>query len=148
VTTRAGSAGDELWSRGSTRGRPRTRARRTVMDMIRQIPAYLRLLFGLLTDPRVSRFDKLMVAGAIAYVVVPFDLIPDFIPFLGEVDDVYLLSLALQRLVSNAGTYVLADHWEGDLSDLQPGRLRAVMSAAAFFIPLGVRRKLRRRVFR
>ena len=44
---------------------------------------------------------------------MPIDLIPDFIPFLGEVDDVFLLVLALQRLVANAGRPVLQAHWSG-----------------------------------
>ena len=38
---------------------------------------------------------------------MPIDLIPDFIPFLGEVDDVFMLVLALQRLIANAGRHVL-----------------------------------------
>src|SRR5215210_4347483 len=80
---------------------PRTGAKRTVMYYIKQFPAYLRLLGGLLTDRRVNTLDKLLVAGAMAYIVMPIDIIPDFIPFLGEVDDLYLLIFALQRLISN-----------------------------------------------
>ena len=49
------------------------------------------LLGGLLIRPRVAGVDKLLVAAAIAYILMPVDLIPDFIPFLGEVDDVFLL---------------------------------------------------------
>src|SRR6476660_9821330 len=86
---------------------PRTGAKRTVMYYIKQFPAYLRLLGGLLTDRRVSALDKLLVAGAIAYIVMPIDIIPDFIPFLGEVDDLYLLIFALQRLISNTGRNVV-----------------------------------------
>ena len=67
-----------------TGGSPRTGAKRTVMYYVKQFPAYLRLLGGLLTDRRVSVLDKLLVGGAIAYIVMPIDLIPDFIPFLGE----------------------------------------------------------------
>ena len=84
---------------------PRTGARRTVLYYIQQLPAYLRLLGGLITDPRVAMLDKLLVAGAMAYIVMPLDLIPDFIPFIGEVDDVFILVLALQRLVSNADNF-------------------------------------------
>src|SRR3954468_16660859 len=82
---------------------PRTGAKRTVMYYIKQFPAYLRLLAGLLTDRRVSILDKLMVAGALAYIIMPIDLIPDFIPFLGEIDDLYLLIFALQRPIANSG---------------------------------------------
>ena len=122
---------------------PRTGAKRTVMYYIRQLPHYLRLLGGLITDPRVAMLDKLLVAGAMAYIVMPIDLIPDFIPFFGEIDDLYLLVLALQRLISNAGRSVLVQHWVGDPSDLADLNLRAALSAAAFFLPKRLRRRLR-----
>lgn len=122
---------------------PRTGAKRTVLYYMRQLPAYLRLLGGLLLDRRVSNVDKLLVAGAIAYIVMPVDLIPDFIPFLGEVDDVFLLVLALQRLIEHAGRGVLLVHWSGPAEDLSDLRLREVLSAAAFFLPRRVRRRLR-----
>jgi uncharacterized membrane protein YkvA (DUF1232 family) len=124
-------------------GAPRTGARRTVMYYVKQLPQYLRLLGGLITDPRVALVDKLLVAGAMAYIVMPIDLIPDFIPFFGEIDDLYLLVLALQRLVANAGRVVLLDHWTGNTSDLADLNLRGALAAAAFFLPKRLRRRLR-----
>jgi uncharacterized membrane protein YkvA (DUF1232 family) len=122
---------------------PRTGAKRTLVDVIKQIPAYLRLLGGLLTDRRVSGVDKLLVAGAIAYIISPIDLLPDFVPFLGEVDDVFLLVLALQRLIGNAGRRVVGDYWVGSLADLSTANLRRVLLAATFFLPRRMRRRLR-----
>jgi len=122
---------------------PRTGAKRTVMYYIKQLPAYLRLLGGLLTDRRVSAVDKLLVAAAIAYIAMPIDLIPDFIPFIGEVDDVFVLVLALQRLVANAGRPVLVSHWTGAMEDLADLNLKEALAAAAFFLPRGIRRKLK-----
>lgn len=122
---------------------PRTGAKRTLVDVIKQIPAYLRLLGGLLTDRRVSGVDKLLVAGAIAYIISPMDLLPDFVPFLGEVDDVFLLVLALQRLIANAGRRVVGDYWVGPLADLSTANLRRVLLAATFFLPRRMRRRLR-----
>ena len=107
------------------------------------MPSYLRLLGGLLTDRRVASIDKLMVAGAIAYIVMPIDVIPDFIPFLGEVDDVFILVMALQRLVSNAGRTVLMAHWSGAAADLADLNLREALAAAAFFLPKRIRKRLR-----
>ena len=124
-------------------GMPRTGAKRTVMGYIAELPRFLRLLWGLITDPRVAIVDKLLVAGAIAYIVTPIDLIHDFIPFLGEVDDVYLLVLALRRLMQNAGRAVLLAHWTGDAAELRELNLRKVMVAAAFFLPRRMRRRLR-----
>ena len=122
---------------------PRTGAKRTLVDVIKQIPDYLRLLGGLLTDRRVSGVDKLLVAGAILYIITPMDLLPDFVPFLGEVDDVYLLMLAIQRLIANAGRRVVAQYWVGSLSDLNTASLRRVLLAATFFLPRRMRRRLR-----
>ncbi|MEO7083812.1 MAG: YkvA family protein [Gemmatimonadaceae bacterium] len=124
-------------------GSPRSGAKRTVMYYVRHLPAYLRLLGGLLTDRRVSRMDKLIVAGAIAYIVMPIDLIPDFIPFFGEIDDLFILILALQRLIANAGRGVLLDHWTGEPADLGDLNLRAALTAATFFLPKRIRRRLR-----
>ena len=122
---------------------PRTGAKRTVIYYMKQLPAYVRLLGGLITDKRVATTDKLLVAGAIAYIVMPLDVIPDFIPFLGEVDDVFILVLALQRLVSNAGRSVLAAHWTGAMEDLADLNLREALAAAAFFLPKRIRKRLR-----
>lgn len=124
-------------------GAPRTGAKRTIMGYIGELPRFLRLLWGLITDARVGIVDKLLVAGAIAYIVTPIDLIPDFIPFLGEVDDVFLLVLALRRLMENAGRAVLLAHWTGDPNELRDLNLRKALMAAAFFLPRRIRRRLR-----
>ena len=135
----------ERQERRSGRG-PRRAAKRTVLGAVRQIPSYLRLLWGLLTDERVSVLNKVLVGAAIGYVVMPFDLIPDFIPLIGQVDDIYVIMLALDRLISHAGADVLADHWDGDPRELTPKSLEAVLLAAAFFLPFSARVRVRRRL--
>ena len=130
-------------TRARTAVSPRTGAKRTVVYYIKQLPAYLRLLGGLLTDRRVNSVDKVLVAAAIAYIAMPIDLIPDFIPFLGEVDDVFVLVVALQRLVANAGKSVLLAHWNGSIEDLAELNLKEAIAAASFFLPRGMRRKLK-----
>jgi uncharacterized membrane protein YkvA (DUF1232 family) len=113
------------------------------MGTVSEIPNFLRLLYGLITDRRVAGIDKLVVAGAVAYILMPLDIIPDFIPFLGEVDDVFLLILAIQRLISNAGRAVVADHWVGDAAELASLNLERILAACAFFLPRRMRRRLR-----
>ena len=133
---------ESLPSSSSRAPRSRADAKRTLLDTMRQIPAYLRLLGGLLIDRRVSTLDKALVAGAIADVISPIDLIPDFIPFIGEVDDVFVMMLALQHLVSNAGHDVLLDHWHGDPGELDDLNVKEIIGAAMVFLPGGVRTKL------
>jgi uncharacterized membrane protein YkvA (DUF1232 family) len=113
------------------------------MGYVSELPRFLRLLWGLITDSRVAMLDKVLVAGAIAYILTPIDFIPDFIPFLGEVDDVYLLVLSLRRLLQNAGRTVLLAHWTGDPAELRALNLRKALMAAAFFLPRRLRRRLR-----
>ena len=122
---------------------PRTGAKRTVMGTISEIPNFLRLLYGLITDSRVNSVDKIVVAGAIAYILLPVDIIPDFVPFLGEVDDVFLLILALQRLISNEGRAVVQAYWPGDPAELSAMNLEKILAACAFFLPRRMRRRLR-----
>ncbi len=122
---------------------PRTGAKRTIMGTISELPNFLKLLYGLLTDSRVNAVDKLVVAGAISYILLPVDVIPDFIPFIGEVDDVFVLILALQRLIGNAGRSVLADYWVGDPAELTDLNLEKILAACAFFLPRRMRRRLR-----
>ena len=145
--TRAGSAPSGAKPRveqvDDFTGAPRTGAKRTVMTTMKELPNFLRLLGGLLADVRVALTDKLLVAGAFAYILLPLDYVPDFIPFLGEVDDIFLLVMALQRLIANAGRAVLVDHWMGDPKDLSALNLERVLTAAAFFLPRRVRRRLR-----
>ena len=110
---------------------------------MKELPNFLRLIGGLLTDVRVSNTDKLLVAGAVGYVLLPIDFVPDFIPFIGEIDDVFLLVLALQRLIANANRSVVLEHWMGDPKQLHSLDLERVLVAAAFFLPRRVRRRLR-----
>jgi uncharacterized membrane protein YkvA (DUF1232 family) len=111
---------------------------------IRQFPNYMRLLGGLITDRRVSGVDKLLVAGAMAYIVMPLDLLPDVIPFLGQVDDIYLLMLALERLIANAGASVVSSHWHGPISALSRSNLQGVLVAASFFLPRRMKKRLKK----
>jgi uncharacterized membrane protein YkvA (DUF1232 family) len=117
--------------------------RDSVMALVRDIPNFGRLLWGLARDPRVSRADKGIVVAALAYVALPFDFLPDTIPLIGEIDDVYVIMLALSRLVNNAGMEVLLDHWQGEMSSLE--RALAGLDKASSFLPEPIRRVLGKR---
>jgi uncharacterized membrane protein YkvA (DUF1232 family) len=117
-----------------------------VLQGVRHIPAYLRLLGGLLFDSRVATMDKVLVVGAIAFVLSPADIIPNMIPVLGELDDLFILTLALQHLVAHADEQVLRDHWAGDPAELTQLSVGRMMAAVSFFLPLGLRSAIRRRL--
>lgn len=97
----------------------RTRsAGRLARTLVTNIPAFLRLLLGLLRDRRVSAVDKAIFGFVVLYTVAPVDLIPDFFWFLGLVDDVYLIGMALSRLLVRSGPDILLEHWRGDPREL------------------------------
>ena len=118
--------------------------RETMKQLIRDLPKFIKLLWGLYRDPRVSIVDKGIVAATIAYIIIPLDLIPDFLPLLGQIDDIYLLALALDRLLNNAGVDVLLDHWEGEVASLEMAI--SALDKAGSFLPEQVKGLLRKRV--
>ena len=77
------------------------------------LPNMVKLLSKLLIDGRVPVAEKALFAAALVYVVVPLDLIPDIFPFIGQVDDLYLVALTLLRLLNRSDENVLREHWDG-----------------------------------
>jgi len=78
------------------------------------IPNVLVLFKGLLGDPRVPRGSKGLLVLAAAWVASPIDLIPDFIPVLGPLDDAVVTALVLRHVLRTAGEDVIAEHWRGE----------------------------------
>lgn len=125
------------------RGKRRS-ARKLVVTILRQLPNFFRMLVGIFRDPRVARADKALALGVLAYVLAPIDLIPDILGIFGLTDDVFLIGLALNRLVSRAGADVVLDHWRGSPRALE--QLLDGLSDIASVLPGKVRRLLSRRV--
>ncbi|HEX2205435.1 MAG TPA: DUF1232 domain-containing protein, partial [Longimicrobium sp.] len=121
------------------------REREGVRQLVRDIPNFLKLLGRMARDPRVSATDKALMVAAIGYVFVPSDAIPDWIPVIGELDEVVVLALALSRLLNNAGVDVLLDHWDGDPATLETAL--AFLDRAASVLPAGIRGFLGKRAF-
>jgi uncharacterized membrane protein YkvA (DUF1232 family) len=84
------------------------------VQLARAIPDLVALCRGLLSDPRVPLGSKVLVGGAIVWLISPIDLVPEFIPVLGPLDDVIVVALVLRHLVKRAGPEVLHEHWRGD----------------------------------
>jgi uncharacterized membrane protein YkvA (DUF1232 family) len=85
----------------------------------RVVPDALVLIRRLATDRRVPRRARWMLGGVAAYLAFPFDLIPDFIPVLGQLDDVVVVALALRAVVRSAGPEILAERWSGTPEGLE-----------------------------
>lgn len=78
--------------------------------LVLRLPTYARMVWGILRDPRTPIGLKGMLAAALAYVVMPVDLIPDMIPILGQADDLTVLLLVLDLFIQNAPADVRAEH--------------------------------------
>ena len=105
----------------------------TMLSLVRDLPHFARLVYRLARDPRVSKIDKALVVAALAYTAVPADAIPDVIPFLGQLDDVVVVGVALARLVNNCGVELILEHWDGDEASLEAAL--AVMERASDLLP-------------
>jgi len=77
------------------------------------IPCCLVLFKRLLVDGRVSPARKLALAVLVAYLALPIDLIPDFIPVAGQLDDAILVALVLRMVLRGGGPSLLEEHWPG-----------------------------------
>lgn len=124
--------------------RERKAKREKMRELLLFVPHLLGLLLGLLKDARVSKSDKAILAGIIMYVIVPLDIIPDFIPFIGQVDDAYLLAISILRLLNRADRRIVMDHWRGgtDIKEL----VDSISKIAEFFLPARVKNVLRGKI--
>ncbi|HEX7247843.1 MAG TPA: DUF1232 domain-containing protein [Actinomycetota bacterium] len=100
-------------------------------QLARAIPDVIALCRGLMRDPRVPTGSKLLLGGALVWILSPIDLVPEFIPVLGPLDDVVVVGLVLRHLIKRAGIQVVQDHWRGD-----PRVLRTALRVVAIRLPL------------
>ncbi len=81
--------------------------------LARFIPDCIVLFRRLVADHRVARRRKLLLLALVAYLVMPFDLVPDFIPIAGQLDDAILIALVLRIVLRGSGRALVAEHWPG-----------------------------------
>ena len=92
--------------------------RSAARELVTLIPNLLVLFQGVFADGRVSRGSKLLLGVAIVWLVSPIDLIPEFIPVAGPLDDAIVVALVLRHLLRRTGRSVLEEHWRGSTSTL------------------------------
>jgi hypothetical protein len=83
------------------------------------IPDCIVLFKRLLQDDRVPRRRKRLVVATLAYLALPFDLIPDFIPVAGQLDDAIIVALVLRSVLRSGGPSLLEEHWPGPAGSLR-----------------------------
>jgi uncharacterized membrane protein YkvA (DUF1232 family) len=99
--------------------------RSQAVAIARFIPDCLVLFRRLLGDDRTPWGAKLLLGGLVGYLAMPLDLVPDFIPVAGQLDDAIVVALVLRRLLRVTGPAVVAEHWPGP-----PATLGALLRAA------------------
>ena len=83
------------------------------------VPDCLVLVGRLVRDPRVPRRRKWLLVALLGYLALPFDLVPDFIPVAGQLDDVIVVAIVLRRFVRSGGEPLLREHWPGPEASLR-----------------------------
>lgn len=108
------------------------------------LPNMVLLLGRLLKDARVPAAEKALFAAAVIYVISPIDFIPDVFPFIGQVDDLYVVALSLLRLVNRTDESIVRSHWSGggDIVSLAD----SIANIAPKFLPRRVSRIITSRV--
>lgn len=128
--------------RRKTKDRLQVKSR--MRNLLMFLPNLVALCFRLLKDARVSLADKALLFGAIVYFISPIDFIPDVLPFIGQVDDTYLIALTLLRLINHADENVVRDNWKGGGDIIQLAN--SIASIAPMLLPKRVNRVLTSRV--
>lgn len=82
------------------------------------VPDCLLLFKRLLSDSRMPRRYRAMVVALLGYLALPFDVIPDFIPVAGQLDDAVVVVLTLRALLRGGGLKMIEEHWPGPRSSL------------------------------
>ena len=120
------------------------KARARLKGLLMFIPNLVLLCARLLRDSRVPKTEKALVAGAIVYAIVPLDLIPDMIPFVGQIDDAYLIAITLLRLLERTDPKIVREHWNGGGDIVELVEMLAMMTAK--LLPPRIRRVLTAKV--
>lgn len=109
--------------------------------LLRAVPDLVRLIGGLVRDPRLPRPVKLSLAAAVVYLLSPVDLVPDFIPFLGYLDDVAIAAMVVDGIVNHVDRALLLRYWPASPQSLE--QVARVARLLAMWVP----RRLKRRLF-
>jgi uncharacterized membrane protein YkvA (DUF1232 family) len=109
-------------------------------NLLMFLPNMMVLCAKLMVDSRVPRTERALFAAALVYAIIPFDFIPDMIPFVGQIDDVFLISMTLLRLIDRTDDRIVREHWRGGGDIVQLAE--SVVTIAPLLIPRRISRVL------
>ncbi|MBI4245818.1 MAG: DUF1232 domain-containing protein [Candidatus Rokubacteria bacterium] len=109
--------------------------------LLRALPDLARLIARLVADPVLPRAAKIALAAAAVYLLSPIDLIPDFIPFVGYLDDLLLAAVVLDGLLNYVDRALVTRYWPGSGESLEK------LAHAAHLLARWVPGRLKRRIF-
>jgi uncharacterized membrane protein YkvA (DUF1232 family) len=112
-----------------------------VKALLQTLPKLVRTIRELVTDPGLPRTAKIALAAALAYLLSPIDLIPDFLPVAGMLDDVLLAAIIIDGLLNHVDRRVVLRFWPGDARSLE--RVARVARWVAIWVP----QRLKARIF-
>ncbi len=103
-----------LWVRRPKAGS----ARGSAKEALRLLPDMVRLLRAIAADRSVGRGVRVRLWLLLAYLAFPIDLVPDFLPVIGYLDDLVIVSATLRSVVRHAGAETVRRHWPGTVAGL------------------------------
>lgn len=109
--------------------------------LLRALPALAGLIAKLALDPFLPRGVKIAIAAAAVYLVSPIDLVPDFIPFLGYVDDLLVAAIVLDGVLNFVDRDLVLRHWPGSERSLDH------LARTARMLTAWMPRRLKTRIF-
>ena len=115
-----------------------TQLKKRMKNLLLFLPNMVILCARLMVDSRVPRTERALFAGAVIYAIIPFDFIPDMIPFVGQIDDLFLIAMTVLRLIDRTDDLVVREHWRGG------GDIIQLSESVATVAPLLIPRKISR----
>lgn len=111
-----------------------------VTTLLRALPDIARLVARLVADPRLPRSAKLALAATAVYLLSPLDLLPDFIPLLGYLDDLVLAAIVLDGILNYVDRALVLRYWPGTATSL--GQLARIAHLVAGWVPGRVKARI------
>ncbi len=117
----------------------------TVKEVAMLLPNLAVLVGKLAMDDRIPWETKTALAAGAAYIISPIDLVPDFIPGFGQLEDVIVALLLVDGIVNSLDQAIVEEHWRGDPAMLK--RLRGLARTATGFVPQAIKNMIMNRAF-